>query len=552
MNFPHIHKPPPPKKDNRRPRVVFQPSVHQGMLAGINQLVDAISPTLGPRPRFVVMDRGLANKPPELFDNGGLIARRIVALPDRDADMGAMLLRNLLWKLHEQQGDGTATAAVLYQAVYRLGVKHLSAGGNAMRLRRYLEAGLQVIVEALAAQVTPQSGQAALTRLAETVCYDQPLAAVLGEIMDAVGEYGQVDLQEARGRELEREYYDGGYWKSSLLLADPAAGPQKVTLRDAALLISDVAADDPQQVAIIIEMARQRGAKALVFVVKSLTDPVRAMLLGANTTLKDFRVTAAETPGGAIDDQIGALEDLSVLRGGRPLLRAAGQTLGSVRAADFGQARTVWVDRMNLGVVGGQGNPRATRQHLATLKTVFAQTKAKESRLLLQQRIGRLSGGAATLWIGAATEAELAARKTSAERTLAALRGALLEGTVPGGGAALVAAAPALQARLKQAADHDEQAAYRILLQAVQAPLRIIVNNAGGDPSRVLAAVREAGAGWAYDARTGQVVAMNAAGIVDVAPVLRAAVQAGIAGAAMALTIDVLVQHRAPVLMVNP
>src|SRR4030042_5071879 len=196
-----------PSSNSRR--VVFQPATYRRMQQGIDKMVGAIRPTLGPRPRSVAIERILDERMPELLDNGGTIAKRIIQLPDRDEDMGAMLVREMLWKLQDQVGDGTATAAVLFQSVYNEGIHYLTAGGNATRLRIYLEKGLQVILDQITATTDHLSGKEQLAQMAQSLSYDPPLAKLLGEVFDIVGAYGRLEIRAGQSRELEREYGDG-------------------------------------------------------------------------------------------------------------------------------------------------------------------------------------------------------------------------------------------------------------------------------------------------------------------------------------------------------
>ncbi len=534
-------------------RVVFQPAARRGIQRGINQLAEAVRPTLGPRPRIVAVDRGLGDKAPELLDSGGLIARRIVALPNRDDDMGAMLLRSLLWRLHEQVGDGTTTAAVLFQSIYNQGVRHIAAGGNPMRLRRYLERGREAILTRLADMVMPVHGQTQLTQIAASLCYDTPLAKMLGEVFDTIGEYGQLEIREGPGRELEREYAEGNYWKGGVLSRQMIADRKalKTNIENAALLISDLTIENPEELQTVIGLAVGTGAQALLIVAGQFSDVVLTTL-AARRDPEKFKVIAVKTPGMTIDEQVGALDDLSILTGGRPVLRVTGQSFNSVCLADIGRARRAWADRFYFGIVGGQGNPRVLRQHIAQLRAAFKHTQDHSTRAILQQRIGKLMGGSATLSIGAATATESKTHKELAERTASALRGAVLEGVLPGGGAALIASQPMLQKMRQQSADLDERAAYQILIRAVEEPLRTIIHNAGGDPARIMAKIKLAGPGYGFDVVSGHVVNIAEAGILDVATVLKAAVQGAITSAALALTVEVLIHHKQPTTVLTP
>ena len=533
---------------SRTQRVVFQPAAYRGFQRGVNQMVEVVRPTLGPLPRVVAIDRALSNKMPEMLDDGGVIARRIIQLPHRDEDMGAMFVRHLLWHMHEKVGDGTATAAVLFQSVYNQGLRYIAAGGNAMQLRRCLEACLRVIREELAGMAVPLEGKEKLAQVSESICYDPPLAKMMGEIFDIIGEYGQLEIRTGRGRELEREYVEGMYWKSGVLtrrmIADRAN--LRAEMKNAAILISDIEVEDPRQLIPVIEMALQAEIRSLLIVARKLSDSATSLLLTASRDPAKFQAIAVKTPGLTIEDRAAVMEDLAVLTGGRPLIHAAGHTLSKSKLQDLGRARRAWADRTYFGIVGGKADPRALRQHIATLRAAFSQSDDPGARKKLQERIGKLTGGSATLRVGGVTELEITTRKELAQRTSDALRGAIMEGVLPGGGVSLLACRPALQRILDQSTDSDERAAYRILIKALEAPIRTILTNAGYDASEIMAEIKQAGAGYGFDVRSGQVVHMAQAGIFDTANVQREAVHSGIASAALALTIDVLIHRKEP------
>jgi chaperonin GroEL len=284
----------------------------------------------------------------------------------------------------------------------------------------------------------------------------------------------------------------------------------------------------------------------LLIVASKLSDSAIAFLLAINKDPEKFQAIAVKSPEVTTTARAGAMEDLAVLTGGRPLAKAAGYTLGGVTLDDLGRARRLWADRTYLGIIGGKGDPRALRKHIATLRAAFKHADEPQDRNKLRERIGKLLGGSATLWVGGATELEIKARKERAQRTADALRGAIADGVLPGGGAPLLACRPALQDRLDQSTDSDERAAYRILIKALETPIRTIVANAGYDASEVMAEIKQAGTGYGFDVRTGQVVDMAQAGIFDSASVLQEIIHTAVAGAALALTVDVLVHRKEP------
>jgi chaperonin GroEL len=388
------------------------------------------------------------------------------------------------------------------------------------------------------------SGQEQLAQIAESICYDPALAKLMGEIFDIIGEYGRLEIRAGRGRELEREYVEGMYWERGLASREMITDHTRVRteFENAAILISDLDIEQPQQLFPALELALRAKIGALLIVANKLSDNAIGFLL-ANKKPEQFQVVAVQTPGYSKEEQAAALEDLAILTGGRPFIKVAGDTFEAIKVEHFGRARRVWADPRNFGIIGGKGDPRALRQHIATLRAAYSGSEDTVLQGKLLGRIGKLLGGSATLWIGGATELEINARLELAERTAAAMRGAMMEGVVPGGGLALLSCRQALQQQLEKAADTDERAAYRILLTALEAPLRTLVSNAGYDSSEVLAQINLAGPGYGFDVVSGQVVDMIRAGIWDAAVVQKSAAYAAIASGALALTIDVLV-HR--------
>jgi chaperonin GroEL len=533
----------------QRPRVVFQPEVHRGWLRGIDYMVDAIRPTLGPMPRIVLYDRTIGNtgRIPELLDDGGTIARRIIEIHGRDADVGAMLMRQVLWTLREEVGDGTATAAVLFRAVYAEGVRYLASGGNAMRLRTYLEQALPEILDELAGMALRVEGKEQLGRLASAISLDPEMGPLLGEIFDIIGEYGRLEIRKGKTRTYEREYVEGMYWEGGLLsraqVTDPAR--QRTELQNAAVLMTDLDIEDPRDLVPVIAACVQQGIEDLAIIARKLSDVVVGMLI-MNRERGKIRIHAVgiKTPGVSTTDQRAALMDMAVLTGGRPLFRAAGDSLRDVKAGDLGQARRVWADKSNFGIIGGKGDPRELRTHIAHLRNLFANISAGDERQDLQERIGKLMGGSATLYVGGVTETELDYNKEQAGRAAEAMRGAMRDGVLPGGGAALLAVRRRLLAHEAESEEPEERAAYRILAKAMEAPTRALLENTGFEPGEVFALLENVDPGIGFDVIKGQIANMEESGILDITTVVLAAVRSAVKSAAMALTTDVVV-HRA-------
>jgi chaperonin GroEL len=416
-----------------------------------------------------------------------------------------------------------------------------------MLLRHHLEKATRLILDQLVHMTLPISGREKLSGLAETICYDPPLARMWGEIFDIIGPYGNLDVRSGRSHDLEREYVEGMYWNGGVfsheMITDPALG--RVQLEDVAVLISDLDANEPQDLLPLLEAAIQAGIKALVLVLESISDRMLSVIL-EKTNREKVKVVAVKSPAMHEDVHRTSLEDLAVLTGGCPHYRASGDTLINVAIEDLGRARRAWADPNHFGIIGGRGDPRKLRQHIAQLRTAFINIKDVDERKRLQERIGKLMGGSATLWVGAATPLEVERRKELAVRTAEAMRGAMREGVLPGGGISLIACRDLLERKKHEAQESDERAAYNILFQAFETPQRTLLINAGYRPDEVLASVYRAGAGHGFDVLRGEVVDMFQAGIIDAASVIKAAVFGALHGAALALTVDVLVHRKNP------
>jgi len=527
----------------RFPQIAFQPEASLRLQRGINQIADLIRPTLGPFPRLVAISSVELNKGPEVLDNGAVIARRIVELGDRASDPGAMLLRHALWQVYETVGDGTATTAVLYQFVFKEGLRYLASGGSAMHLRRALEDIQEIVVDTLRAQTVAIKGQRQLTRLARTLCYDEPMAVLLGEIFDIIGEYGPLEIRPGNRRAMDREDFEGAYWDGGLfsrLLINRAAESRSV-LENAAIVISDLKFDDAEQFRPLLELAVAHKVPALVILAGQVSDNALALFTTQRNqeVLPTILIKVSSVSGDARQD---ILEDIAMLTGGRPFVSAAGGSLGMVKYDDLGHARQVWANLKDYGIIGGQGDPRRLREHIAKLRTRLEGEKDPSARTRLQQRTGRLMGGSATLYVGADSQPQMEARRDIARRASEAMRSALRTGIVAGGGIALLNCQAQLQRQLTMHTEPDERAAYDIVRRALEEPFRTLLTNAGYDPAVYIGRFDRPGTG--VDVQTGKVVDMVEAGIVDPAGVVQSAVQVALSGAAQALTIDVLVHHR--------
>ena len=535
------------KSRQETPGVVFQPRSSVGMRRGIDRLVAAIRPTLGPIHRNVLIEQQSRQGLPELLDNGAVIARRIIELPDRDEDMGAMYLRQLLWSMYESVGDGTATAALIFHSIYKQGLRFIAAGGDAMRLRGQLERCAPLILDRLQQMTFTLEGKEDLSRLAETICHEPALAQVLGEIFDIVGEFGQLDIRVSPGRKIEREYVEGMYWSGGLFSREMASQPgsARAELEDCAILATDLEIKEPMAMLHVLDVAQSAGIRSMLLVASSVSDRALSVLL-MQPNREKVRVVATKAPAESSDERREGLEDLGILSGGRLFLQATADTLNSLKADDFGMARRAWADQDRFGITGGKGDPRRVRHHLGILRSTFAACDSPQRRRRLQERIGRLLGGSAVLSIGHPSSIAAQAQKDLAEHTAEAMRGAMRNGVLPGGGAALLACRPLFQQKLRRTSDEYEGAACRIVAHALEAPTRVLLENAGLDPVEVLNELAASAEGCGYDTVGHRVVNMAEAGIVDSGSVIAEAVSRAISGAALALTVDVLVHRSKP------
>jgi chaperonin GroEL len=541
---------PPSKPDS--PALVEQPHTHRHILAGVEPLVRLIRPTLGPLPRSVLFS-SQPSQVPEALDSGGQIARRYPA--GGNGAVGAALLKNALVKLDEQAGDGVASAAVIFDTIFRRGVSFIAQGGNGMLLRRGLEAGLQVIGRELDSQRLPLQGRAGLERFALCLRPDAELADALAEVFDVLGETGRLEINPGNTRTLEREYVDGFYWQKGMLLPGMANHPVRAEahLVNPAVLLTNYFIHDPAPLAYLLDAAVSAGFTSLLLVALGINEKTLGVLMTPANREK-IHVVAVEPPftGADRDDFI---QDVAVLTGTTPILRAGDietelvfsslRNLKFVRPEDFGRARRVWCTGAATGISGGKADPAYLRHYQRDLQRRYQRETDETLRRKLRSRLGLFHGGSATLWVGGVNTLEIQQRRAQAEASAQALRGAIRSGVLPGGGSSLLACRPALAQRLAGAASLEERMAYQILLEAVQAPARTLLQNAGVEPAgRALAEIEAAGPGWGYNVLAGRIQPMIENGIFDGADVVHAAVQTAVSAASMALSTEVIIPAR--------
>ena len=538
----------------RTPTVVAQPRTYRALRRGLNLLANAVRPTLGPLPRLVLMEKLRREFAPDILDDGATIARRIIQINPRSQDVGAMLIRQALWKMHTEAGDGAVTMAVMYQVIVNEGIRYITVmGHNAMLMRHGLEQALPAVLAHLRQNVTPLTRKEHFAAVAlGLVQNDRELADMLGEIFDIVGTEGLIVVEKGNRSGLDREYVDGTFWNisgwfSRRMITD--AAEERTIFEDAALLISDIELKEPEELIPTLEKCVKAGIKKLVIVAAGVGDRVIGLLVN-NNKAKTIETIAVRTPRVGEKEHVAAIEDLAVLTGGRPFYSATKRQFMDFDVADLGYARRVWATRSQLGLFGGKGDPRKIRQHQIALRAQLPLAELDFDERMLRERIGRLAGGTAILRVGGFTEAEIEARTATAERAVTSLRGAVKSGVVVGGGAALVAARAAL-ADLP-AANDDEAIAHRILARALEEPLRTIAKNSGANADVVADHVKSSPPDFGFEARTRQIINLREAGIMDSVDTLTKAVEIAVRGAAMALTTDIIIHQAEPLESLEP
>ena len=538
----------------RQPAIVLQPKTHNALRQGINMVADAVRPTLGPLPRLVLMERLRRTDVPEFLDDAATISRRIIEVRPRSCDVGAMMLRQALWKLQKEVGDGGATMAVMYQTIVNEGIRSIAQTEcNAMLLRAALEKSIVVILDALRQGATPLVNREDVAGIALGMCQgDVELANMLAEIFDIVGADGLVVLEKWTRPGLEREYIEGTFWNlsgwfSRHLVAEPLYG--RTLFENAAILISDMAIREPEQILGVLEKCCKGGVKRLVILAAEFGE--RAIgLLANNNKAQTIETVAVRVPRIAEMDRVASMQDIAILTGGKVFYSATNDIFNSFEVADLGHARRAWATESLFGMYGGKGDPRARRNELEIIRRRLGGVADGHERRMLQQRLGRLTGGTAIVRIGGHTAPQIDSRHGMAERAVASLRLAIEGGVVAGGGAALMDAKSAL---VTLPVNQPEDAvAHRIMMRALEEPMRAIVENSGINPDLIIEKVAAGLPGLGFECYAQQIMDMRAAGVHESVLVLTKAVEVAVSGAAMVLTTDVIVHQRQPKESIDP
>jgi chaperonin GroEL len=533
------------------PKVVGQPESQQQIGFGINAIADLLAPTLGPVGGHVASGPD-AGQRVELIDDAATIVRRIISLGDAQKDVGAMVMRSLVWRVGQRAGDGGATAAVLARAIYCDGLRMSTAGVNSARLTRGIERGVRVAIEALRKQSRPISGEDDLAALARTITKDDQLSAVLGEMSYLLGPDAHVVIEKFVAPYLYRRYVAGARIGAEIqsMYFYTEAEQKKSVLASPAIAILDERLKEANQVVPLMEAAVAQGAKALAIVAMEVSGSALGALVTNHRQPADKRklqITAVKLkPVG--QELKWAMTDLAALTGATVLGPNQVRSGATARVEDLGRAQRVEFANNSFVVVAHDSKRAEIQEEIAKLRKFIEETPFDdEERPKLVKRLSTLTGGVGELKIGANSKGERALREVQSERAFKVLSSAQRGGVVAGGGAALLHCVPALLEAAAQESDDDIAEGMRVLARSLAQPLRqIVVNSFHPAPEVIVNQVREGDTSTTYDALSHRVVDAFEAGILDATDVLAKVIHTAASGAMMALSTDAIVYHKKP------
>jgi len=518
-------------------QLIFGDAARQAVLRGITILTDAVKATLGPRGRNVVIERKFGS--PNVTKDGVTVAKEI-DLKDPFENMGAQLVREVASKTSDVAGDGTTTATVLAYAIYKEGLKYVSAGANSMDLKRGIDKAVEAVVEELKKISKPVVDKKEIAQVGTISSNnDSSIGELIAEAMDKVGKDGVITVEEAKGMAttldiVEGMQFDRGYI-SPYFITDPER--LECILEDAFVLIHDKKISSMKDLLSILEQIARMG-KPLLIIAEDVEGEALATLV-VNKLRGVLQVCAVKAPGFG-ERRKAMLEDIAILTGGTVISEDIGLKLENIKIEDLGKAKKIIVDKDNTTIVEGAGDPQKIQARIKQIKVQIDETTSDYDREKLQERLAKLAGGVARINVGAATESEMKEKKARVEDALNATRAAVEEGIVPGGGVALLRCQKALK-NLKLE-NHDQQLGVEIIKKALEEPIKQIIANAGVEATLIVEKVKEnKNINYGYDAYAEKFVDMMEAGIIDPTKVTRTALQNAASVAGLMLTTEVLV-----------
>src|ERR1700750_675003 len=502
---------------------------------GVDAVANAVKVTLGPRGRYVVLDKKFGA--PTITNDGVTIAREI-EVEDVFQNQGAQLVREVATATNDVAGDGTTTATVLAQQIVRSGLKNVTAGANPLALKRGIERAVDDVVRHISKQAKDVSGKDQIARVATISAGDEEIGDVIADAIEKVGKDGVVNVEEGQTFGMDLEFTEGMLFDKGYISPYMVTDQERMeaVLDDPYLLIANQKIGSVRDVLPALEAVIQSG-KPLLIISEDVEGEALATLV-VNKLRGTFTGVAVKAPGFG-DRRKRMLEDIAILTGGEVITEEMGLKLENTTISQLGRARRVVVAKDNTTIVDGSGDPAAIKGRINQIKAEIETTDSDFDREKLQERLAKLSGGVAVVKVGAATETEMKEKKHRVEDALQATRAALEEGIVPGGGVALLRASDAVKPDAYE--DDDERTCARVVLRALEEPLRQISENAGLEGSVVVNDVRKAKKGQGLNAATGQIVDLVAEGIIDPAMVTRSALQNAASIAKNILTTEAIV-----------
>jgi len=518
----------------------FNTDARAALKRGVDQLAEAVKVTLGPKGRNVVIDKKFGA--PTVTKDGVTVAKEI-ELSDPLENMGAQMVKEVATKTSELAGDGTTTATILAQAIFREGLKNVTAGVNPMALKRGIDAAVAAVVEELKKMSLPTKGKKEIAQVGSiSANNDKEIGDLIAEAMEKVGKDGVITVEEAKGLETTLETVEGMQFDRGYLSPYFVTDPEKMeaVLEDPLILIHDKKISSMKDLLPILEKVAQMG-KPLLIIAEDIEGEALATLV-VNKLRGTLRVSAVKAPGFG-DRRKAMLEDIGVLTGGQVISEELGLKLENAVVTDLGRAKRIVVDKETTTLIDGQGDEDKIKGRIKEIKAAVEKTTSDYDREKLQERLAKLAGGVAVINVGAPTESEMKEKKARVEDALHATRAAVEEGIVPGGGVALIRAQKALKSL--KLAESDEQIGVDIVRRSIEEPMRIIVQNAGGEGSIVVEKIRQSkDNNYGYNALTDQYEDLVAAGVIDPTKVTRTALQNAASISGLLLTTEALIVEK--------
>ncbi len=513
----------------------YDADARKALEAGVDVVANAVKVTLGPRGRYVVLDKKFGA--PTITNDGVTIAREI-EVEDVFQNQGAQLVREVATATNDVAGDGTTTATVLAQAIVREGIKNVAAGANPMALKRGIEKAVEDVVKQIESQSTEITGKDQIARVATISAGDEEIGDVIADAIDKVGKDGVVNVEEGQTFGMDLEFTEGMQFDKGYISPYMVTDQERMeaTLEDPYILIANQKVGSVRDLLPVLEQVIQSG-KPLLIIAEDVEGESLATLV-VNKLRGTFTGVAVKAPGFG-DRRKRMLEDIAILTGGEVITEEMGLKLENTQLSQLGRARRVVVAKDTTTIVDGAGEGEAIKGRINQIKVEIDNTDSDFDREKLQERLAKLAGGVAVVKVGAATETEMKEKKHRVEDALQATRAALEEGIVPGGGVALLAAQAAIKPELFE--DADEGTGGKIVRRALEEPLRQIAENAGLEGSVTVNDVRKAKKGQGLDAASGEIVDLVGAGIIDPAMVTRSALQNAASIAKNILTTEAIV-----------